>query len=87
MSSTDRSINQRLQKAKSREKKIAIALDWAEEWRGEQAYEIAKLGAALQRGDSSTAEHSWRHLQTMADKRFSALPKVLSELGLSNDLD
>lgn len=85
MSAKDRSIKQRLSRAKAPGLKLTVATDWASNWEDEQRRIVAMLGASLQRNDAASSADAWRQLDGITGKRFAALPGVLSALADAPD--
>ncbi|WOI43803.1 hypothetical protein [Acidovorax sp. BLS4] len=80
MSAAQRSISQRLTKAKSAEAKAATAHSWATEWMSEQDGLLRELRSAVERDDRQRMLSVVDGLQAMSSKRHGALHKVLDAL-------
>ncbi|MFB5269352.1 hypothetical protein ACE41H_21570 [Paenibacillus enshidis] len=75
-----RSIGQRLEKAKSLESKKKIALDWATNWKNEHERLIKDLERAIIEDDYDLLCRATGQLKVVGQKRFNALPRVLSHI-------
>lgn len=82
MSRQHRSINQRLRRAKTPEVKRETAIDWANEWRAEQAGLVKALGHAIARDEYDDLCRIAGQIKAVTEKRFAALPKVIDALVL-----
>lgn len=72
-----RSVNQRLQRAKSKSSKQAVLDEWANSWQQEQAQLIRQLGKAIADDDYDQQCILIGELKTVSAKKFEALPKLL----------
>lgn len=80
MSRNQRSISQRLDKAKSTEVKQEVALDWAAAWAKEQKWLIGLLEQAVKRDDYDMLCIATGKLKAVTNKKLGALPKVINKL-------
>lgn len=80
MSQQHRSISQRLKRAKSVESKQEAAQDWAANWQREQAGLIRDLEQAISNDDYDQLCIVSGQLKAVTEKRFDALPKVITAL-------
>lgn len=80
MSAGQRSIGQRLVKAKSLQAKRAAAQSWAAEWQVEQAALITAIAQAIRSSDGARTASALASMGDMHAKRFAALPGVLDAL-------
>jgi hypothetical protein len=80
MSQQHRSISQRLKRAKSIESKMEAAQDWAANWQREQEGLIRDLEQAISNDDYDQLCIISGQLKAVSQKRFIALPKVISAL-------
>lgn len=80
MSRAERSINQRLHRAKSAPVRLETALEWAQDWRAEQSDLVARLGRAVALDDYDLQCRITGELKAVTEKRFGALPGVLRAL-------
>lgn len=78
--SQNRSISQRLAKAKSPESKEEAALDWAQSWEREQLALIAKLEQGIKHDNYDDLCIATGQLKAVSNKKFEALPKVITKL-------
>lgn len=85
MSAAQRSIGQRLARARTAEAKSATAQEWAAGWMGEQTAMLAELHRAVSRDDHQYVRMLSDGLQVLSGKRFAALPRVLDALLLHED--
>ena len=75
-----RSISQRLARAGSLGVKTEIALDWAQSWHTEQMQLIHRLEQAIKKDDYDELCIVCGQIKAVSEKRFKALPKVLTTL-------
>lgn len=80
MSQQHRSIAQRLRRAKSPESKREAALDWARNWGEEQMGLIRQLEQAVAQDDYDRLCTVTGQIKAVTDKRFAALPRVLTAM-------
>jgi hypothetical protein len=74
------SISQRLRKAQSPEAKKAVALAWAKSWKEDHDELIRDLEHAIRTNDYDLLCIATGQLKAVGQKRFDALPRVLSHL-------
>lgn len=77
MSSKSRSINQKLKRADTLERKEKVLLEWAEAWKIEQMDLISKFEKAIKNNDYDELCITTAFLKESAIKKFDALPNVL----------
>lgn len=82
-----RSINQRLNRAKSLDTKREILTDWTANWKGEQLILIKQLEHAISNDDYDQLCIVAGQLKAVTDKRFDALPKIFDKLTVEADSD
>lgn len=80
MSKGDRSINQRLLRAKAPGLKQEIAKGWAREWESDQRAALDRLAGAVRRQDWPEADRQIAVLEAITSKRFRALPGVIDQI-------
>lgn len=80
MSAGQRSIGQRLRKAKSAEVKAEVVREWSLAWQAEQEVVVAQLDRARREGDWQAVASAAGQLHEISSKRFAALPGVLHHL-------
>ncbi|MBN2980092.1 hypothetical protein [Cohnella algarum] len=80
MKQNHKSIGQRLKRAQSPESKKAIALDWAQNWKEDHDELIRNLERAIRTNDYDLLCIATGQLKAVGQKRFDALPRVLSHL-------
>jgi len=80
MSSNSRSIGQRLAKAKAPGLKAEIAQDWARNWEEDQTQVLRRLEQAHKHKNWHGIGATVAQLRAITDKRFFALPNVISKL-------
>lgn len=80
MSASDRSIAQRLDRAKAPGRRAEVAQDWAHNWAQDQAQALQLLERAQRAQDWHGVRLAAAQLRAISDKRFSALPSVLAKL-------
>lgn len=80
MKKKNRSIGQLLQRASTLEGKKAVALRWAEEWNEEYHRLLQDLEEAIETGDRYLFRNALGQLKESGQRRFDALPRVLSHL-------
>lgn len=80
MSANQRSIGQRLARAKSREALSETVRDWAKDWCRDQGQALEILQEAIARQDWKGVAFAEKQLVAITEKRFSALRGVLDTL-------
>lgn len=80
-----RSIGERLNRAKTAKVKQEIAVDWAANWHAEQQGLITRLEQAIKTDNFDELCIATGQLKTVTEKRFSALPNVITTLSTSED--
>lgn len=80
MSQQQRSISQRLKKAKSPEAKLATVMEWSQSWTDEHNALIKRLEQALSNDDYDTNCIALGELKAASTKKLNALPNVLITL-------
>jgi hypothetical protein len=75
-----RSITQRLKRAKSTEAKTEVALAWAAEWQREQFALIRLIEQGISRDDYDLLCRTTGQLKEMSRKRLPALCRVIDLL-------
>ena len=76
----NRSIRQRLERAKSKEAAINAATDWAKSWENEQKMLVSRLGKAVSDDDFDSQCMVAGELKKITEKRFSGLRSVIEKL-------
>lgn len=84
MSRPDRSISQRLQRAKSPEARRDTLTEWAEGWEREQRLIGEMAVKAFTRADDQSLSRHLSHLEAMTSKRFMGLKHVIEFLTEGN---
>lgn len=87
MSSGQRSIKQRMQRAKAPGLRLTVARDWAENWRADQSAVVADLSRARRATDWNGIDAGIAQLRAVTEKRFAALPGVLDALAENRTKD
>ena len=80
MSQQQRSISQRLKKAKSPESKLATVIEWSQSWESEHNALIKRLEQALSNDNYDANCIALGELKAASSKKFNALPNVLKVL-------
>lgn len=81
----NRSISQRIKRAKSIETKREIIGDWANSWKNEQCSLIIRLGQAVKDNDYDELCIVTGELSAVTKKKFDALPNVFNLLMQAKD--
>lgn len=76
----NRSIGQRISRAKGKESVRKIALDWAGTWQKEQESVVERLGKSISDDDFDAQCVAAGELKTITEKRFSGLRSVIEKL-------
>lgn len=76
----NRSIGQRIGRAKGKESVRKIALDWADTWHKEQESVVERLGKSISDDDFDAQCIAAGELKTITGKRFSGLRSVIEKL-------
>ena len=76
----NRSIGQRIGRAKGKESVRKIALDWASTWQKEQESVVERLGKSISDDDFDAQCIAAGELKTITEKRFSGLRSVIEKL-------
>lgn len=75
-----KSIGQQLAGCKTLDGAIVVTKRWGTDWYNEQAALLRKLRAAITEGDKREVIFFLGQLDTVNDKRHSALPRVLDRI-------
>lgn len=74
------SINQKLRKAGSAERREELAQNWASEWQAEYEKNVHLLESAIINKDYDLLARTTGWIKADGKKRFEALPKIMSTL-------
>ncbi|MEN1990221.1 hypothetical protein [Paenibacillus hubeiensis] len=74
------SISQKLRKASSDERRAELAKIWADEWKAEYEKNVRLLEQAIINKDYDLLARTTGWIKADGNKRFEALPKIMSTL-------
>lgn len=81
----DRSIGERIKRARSPAAQRQTAQDWAANWRRDHNETLARIEQALQRGNIDEAGQYLGQLKSLNAKAMGALPRVIDRLTEDSD--
>lgn len=83
----NRSIGQRLQRAKSAEVKRKVVDNWIAEWQTEYEQHVRNFERAIRTNDYDLLARTTGWLKADGKKRFDALPRVITALVIAEKED